>query len=385
MDEIRDIIEDLDHEFLENLEEDLGIEISNVERYLMNSRLFFGDMAQKNKILDSTNAINLICQQTFLEPLHAYSQILEDFYHEACGERFGHSQWLSELMLLLMDEVRASFEDLTIRRTLDTHLLNELRQQVKSLLVYSGSDVESHIKSVISAFSSRVHPDLLFAAYESEQKEPPVTESEEQMLAEERGPEERASFNEGVRVFEEFSDALDSRSSLWNGRTREVLEYCLLINTYLPNSVDEEQLTAAVFMHDVGMALLPDSFLFKEGMYDSIEVMMLQQHPSQTYGLLRQMPAWKEAAVMVQQHHEHFNGNGYPNGIRGSDIHTGAKIIAIADAFYSLTHNRKDRGFKRSMSRSLAEINRSNGTQFDPGVVEAFNIALIDKARKEVD
>ena len=82
---------------------------------------------------------------------------------------------------------------------------------------------------------------------------------------------------------------------------------------------------------------------------------------------------------MVHQHHERFDGEGYPNAIAGADIDLGASVIAVADAFYSLTHDRSDRGFKKSLRRSITEINKCNGTQFSPVVVEAFNQFLMNK------
>ena len=376
MDDVREIIEDLDDEFLENILEDLTIELSNIERYLMNNYLSLGDPEKMDQILDATNKINLLCQQTFLGPLHAYIQIIEDFFHQACEGQFGHSQWLSELMLLLMDEVRASFEDLTFRRTLDVLLLDEFRQQIKALMTQTVAPYEHPIKAVISAFSCRVHPDLVFGAFEPDQLTAPldVKSTPNTMLD--------VDINgDAIRTFEEFSAALDARSSHWEGRTMKIIEYCILINQQLPCPVNEQQLIAAVHMHDVGMGLLPDAYLFKKEKYDSIEVMLLQQHPLQMYGLMRQMPDWQEAALMVYQHHEHFNGKGYPNGITGKDTHTGAQIIAVADAFYSLTNNRTDRGYKRSLNRSLSEINKCNSTQFAPQIVEAFNAALVDKAK----
>ena len=369
MDNIRDIIDDLDDDFLESLVEDIGLEISNVERYLMNYHQFFADSNHINRILGSARHINLISQQTFLEPLHAYTQILEDFFNAACSGTFGQSQWLSELMLLLVDEVRSCFEDLLLRHTLDVLLLDELKNQLKELLEHKGIDAAESIKSVITAFSCRVHPDLVFSAFEPEQLMPTTLNCEIAMVNEKR---------DSSNIFEDLAESLDSRSPLWEGRTRRILEYCKLINNAIHGEVDPSQLMAAVYMHDVGMALLSDAVLFKAGRYDSIEVMLLQQHPTQVYELLKQMPDWQEAAIMVQQHHEHFDGKGYPNGIAGNDLHTGAKIIAIADTFYSLTHDRTDRGFKKSLSRSLAEINKYNGTQFDPRLVEVFNLALID-------
>ena len=373
MDNIRDIIDDLDDDFLESLVEDIGLEISNVERYLMNYHQFLTDSSHVNKILDSARHVNLISQQTFLEPLHAYTQILEDFFSAVCTGLFGQSQWLSELMLLLVDEVRSCFDDLLLRRTLDVLLLEELKNQLKVLLERTELDPTESIKSVITAFSCRVHPDLVFSAFEPEQLMPASRNSEIVVSNEKR---------DTGKIFEDLAESLDSRSPLWEGRTRRILDYCMLINSAIHCEVEPIQLAAAVYMHDVGMAMLPDAVLFKAGRYDSIEIMLLQQHPAQIHGLLNQMPDWQEAAMMVLQHHEHFDGKGYPNGATGNDIHIGARIIAIADTFYSLTHDRTDRGFKKSLSRSLSEINKYNGTQFDPRLVEAFNLALMDFAKR---
>ena len=372
---VNEIINDLDGDFLDNLIEDLNSYIAGIERYLMDYQQFFGNTEQMNSVLDAINAINLICQQTFLEPLHAYIQVLVDFFYEVCSGRFGKSHFLSELMLLLVDEVRASFDDISIRRTLDIHLLDELRSQIKDVMRYTGNDYEGVIKSVISAFSSRIHPDLVFTAFEKNGTKLFIDEQHHQ--------EEFEAISGGIKIFEDLAISLDTRSTFWKGRTPEILGNCLLINNYLSPKVDILQLTAAVYMHDVGMALLPGTFPFKDGKYTSIEVMLLQQHPIQIYELMRQMPEWIEAADIVHQHHEHFNGKGYPNELCGNDIHTGAKIIAIADAFYSMTHKRLDRGFTKSLPRAMTEINRFNGTQFDPKVLEAFNNALLDNVERQ--
>ena len=385
MSDIRNIIDDFDDEFLENLLEDICNEIGHIERYLMNDQLFFSDANLKNQALESINAINLICQKTFIEPLRFYAQILEDFFVEVCNGRFGSSPWVTELMLLLVDEAKASFEDLEYRRTLDVALLDSTRLHIKELLNYSGDDYEKLIRGVISEFALRVHPDLVLSNYDTVPTESHpvggVEEFHQSHQSTDIPPQANLVNDPGLESLKEFADALDNRSELWEGRTQSILENCLLINKALANHIDEKQLTAAVYMHDVGMALMPDAVLFKEGKYDAVEIMLLQQHPIQIYGLMQQMKEWLEAAEMVHQHHEHFNGHGYPNGASGSDIHMGAKIIAVADAFYSLTHNRMDRGFKKSLTRAVAEINKNNGTQFDPQVIEAFNLVLLEKAR----
>lgn len=377
--DVSEIIRDLDDDILGSLNDDLNFHISHVERYMMDYHLLFNADDQSNeisnRILNHTKAINMICQQTFLEPLHAFMQIIEDFFYDLCTGRYGQSKWLSELMLLLVDEVRASFDELKLNRTLDVELLNDFRDQIKALMGYEGDSYEEMVKSIINCYSERVHPDLIFSALEMDQViEPLKLDNHKQPVA-----LKSESMSNGLRLFEDLAQTLDSRSSNWAGRDRFILDISLFINKHITHEVDEIQLSAAVHMHDVSMALLPDSFLFKNSKYTSEDIMLLQQHPIQAYELMRLMPDWHEAAEMVYQHHERFNGQGYPNATSGSDIHVGASIIAVADAFYSLTHNRSDRGFKKSVHRAISEINKCDGTQFSPIVVAAFNAFLLKK------
>ena len=381
IDGVSEIIADLDDDFLDNLIEDLSNHISHIERYMMDYPLVFSGSDDSNEItaemLSHIKSVNMICQQTFLEPLHAFMQIIEDFFYDVCTGRYGQSQWLSELMMLLVDEVRAAFDELKLNRALDVQLLNDFRGHIKSLMGHKGDEYDEKIKFAISTFSCKVHPDLIFSALETdevigshteENNKQPVSINSNRLLS------------SGLKLFEDLAQTLDARSVLWEGRAAFILQTGLLINNNLPFKVDEIQLTGAIYMHDVSMALLPDSFLFKEAKYSSEDIMLLQQHPIQTFELMQLMPDWQEAAEMVHQHHERFDGEGYPNAISGSAIQLGASIIAVADAFYSLTHNRSDRGFKKSLRRAIAEINKCNGTQFSPIVVEAFNAFLVAKS-----
>jgi len=79
---------------------------------------------------------------------------------------------------------------------------------------------------------------------------------------------------------------------------------------------------------------------------------------------------------MVKQHHEKYDGSGYPGGLHGADIHPGAMIIALADTFYAVTHARADRSYKKSLFSAVSLINGQSGEQFDPGFVEHFNATI---------
>ncbi|MCH8496943.1 MAG: Hpt domain-containing protein [Marinobacter sp.] len=180
-----------------------------------------------------------------------------------------------------------------------------------------------------------------------------------------------------LELMTQLARQLDGRSLYREGRTTSQWELCQLMNQLLPEPVDPDQLKAAVLMHDFGMCLVPPKILSKDGALDKEERRHIQQHVHTGTQLLQRM-GWEEAARMVYQHHEMFNGEGYPARSQGDAIHPGAQIIAIADTFFSLTNERSDRSYKKTLFGAVKEINANSGTQFDPELVELFNQVIRD-------
>ena len=110
--------------------------------------------------------------------------------------------------------------------------------------------------------------------------------------------------------------------------------------------MDAAQLEAAVYLHDVGMMLLPEAVWLKVGKMSEEERALLFRHPDFGAGLLQRMEGWGEAARMVREHHEMPDGEGYPQHLTGEAIAPGAKILAIVDAFEAVTlkHSARGRG-----------------------------------------
>ena len=142
-------------------------------------------------------------------------------------------------------------------------------------------------------------------------------------------------------------------------------------------TLDRERLRWAALLHDVGKLAVPHAILSKPGRPTEEEWEALRSHPLEGEKLAAPLSAWLgEWAMAIGQHHEQWDGTGYPRGLRGEEIARAARIVGVADSFEVMT---AARSYKRSMPAEAAreELARCAGTQFDPAVVRAFlNIGL---------
>jgi two-component system, cell cycle response regulator len=138
---------------------------------------------------------------------------------------------------------------------------------------------------------------------------------------------------------------------------------------------DLEILVRAAALHDVGKLAVPDAILHKKAALDAGERAIVERHCEVGERILAAAPAMGPVARLVRASHERFDGRGYPDGRKGEEIPIGARIIAVCDAFHSMTSNRPyHQGV--GAEQALAELQRAAGGQFDPRVVSAFKSAL---------
>ena len=135
--------------------------------------------------------------------------------------------------------------------------------------------------------------------------------------------------------------------------------------------VEIDRIRVAALLHDVGKVAVPEAILDKPAPLTSAEWRSVVQHPRIGQVILEHAAALRDAVPIILHHHERFAGHGYPYGLRANEIPLGARIVAIADAYDAMTH---DRPYKRAMSHDAAiiELQQHAGTQFDPELVALF-------------
>lgn len=167
--------------------------------------------------------------------------------------------------------------------------------------------------------------------------------------------------------------ALETRDSETHGHSERVVSYSLRLGREY--GLDAAQMKALEFgslLHDIGKIGVPDSILRKPGKLTEEEWVRMREHPAHGQQILRGIEFLEGAARVVAQHHEKWDGSGYPLGLKGEEVDLCARIFAVADAFDAMT---SDRVYRRGKCYEDAarELDDWAGRQFDPKVVEAFH------------
>jgi response regulator RpfG family c-di-GMP phosphodiesterase len=166
--------------------------------------------------------------------------------------------------------------------------------------------------------------------------------------------------------------ALEARDEETSGHSRRVVAFSLRLGREMGLGDDElRSLEFGAMLHDVGKIGVPDAILRKPGQLTEEEWVRMKVHPAHGARILSGVRFLEGAARVVAQHHEKWEGSGYPVGLAGEAIDLNARIFAVADAFDAMTSDRVYRR-GRPYGAALEELERCAGAHFDPGVVVAF-------------
>jgi putative nucleotidyltransferase with HDIG domain len=169
---------------------------------------------------------------------------------------------------------------------------------------------------------------------------------------------------------------VDAKSPWTAGHSIRVANMAIRIGIALgfpPDRIDA--LERAALLHDIGKIAIRHSILDKDGKLTAEEYDLIKEHPSRGARILSPVRAYAGIIPIVEQHHERYDGKGYPYGLRADQIHPSARILAVADSFDAMV---SDRPYRKALGRQRASeiVREEAGSQFDPTVVEAFKLVV---------
>jgi len=185
-------------------------------------------------------------------------------------------------------------------------------------------------------------------------------------------------------TLEGWARTLELRDRETEGHSQRVLELTtMLANKMGVSSDDLIHMQRGALLHDIGKMGVPDQILLKEGPLTDEEWEIMRKHPVFAYDMLSSIPFLEKAIDIPYNHHEKWDGSGYPRGLAGEEIPLSARIFAVVDVWDAL---RSDRPYRKAWSdvEALRYIEKEKGKHFDPAVVDTFNIVVKNEKRKKI-
>lgn len=172
--------------------------------------------------------------------------------------------------------------------------------------------------------------------------------------------------------------AIDAKDNYTRGHSVRVAEYSKMIANRMGLDEDEQQkIYMEGLVHDVGKIRIPDYIINKPGKLTDEEYNIIKSHPEAGYNILKPLESMEYLAEGAREHHERYDGRGYPNGLKGTEISLHGRILAVADSYDAMASNRS---YRRALPQEKIrdEIVKGKGTQFDPEIADVM-LELIDE------
>ncbi|TPE47601.1 phosphohydrolase [Maribrevibacterium harenarium] len=312
------------------------------------------EFAKLDKLFRSLHSMKGNCSVCFLDPIVEVLHKLEEIVDGMRGGYIAYDSTLGELINSVIENV--------------LHLIRQLYQ-------FHGADTK--LKDTL-----QIHLDEIYAQEELELRQQLATRLVNVLNHVEDVPEEPAkpiinqleyteSQQQDIDQFRQFSQRLNRLLGYSPERSERILKLCLLINAECSTPVDPVQLSAAAYMHNMGLAMI----LKCQG-DAAAEAQARANHPLVGAQLLAKHSGWEMAAEMVSCHEERFDGSGFPEGLVGGTIPNGAVILAMAVLFIDFVWGKSGDEYKKSAMKAIQKINSESGKGFPPHSIDFFNRAI---------
>jgi len=318
------------------------------------------DSARIHSLFRSLHTLKSNAAMLQLDFMVAFLHPLEDLVGSVRVAHIPFTPQIAEVILLSVDRARLAADAAESGHSLDSMQLEPIAMALRELSKLDATQVQARIPGVIRLFGGALAEDKGMVQLPPSAVLPVVKSGQDHPR------------KADLELFWRLALMTERRSMYWDGRTARILPLALETNHVAGSPIDPVQLEAAVYMHDVGMAFLGEAIWAKTGKFTDLELREMRTHPVIGSEIIRRMDGWQAAAEMVAQHHERPNGLGYPFSLKAEQICKGATLLGVIDAFEAMTHERGDRYHKKSIVRTISEINASEG-QFGREWIEPFN------------
>ncbi len=178
--------------------------------------------------------------------------------------------------------------------------------------------------------------------------------------------------SEIISQIKTFIAIINAKDKYTYRHVERVVFYCNLLASQLAlTEEDRRNLIYSAYLHDIGKINIEENILIKSDPLTPEEWRILQQHPQLAVDIIRTIPSFDVVQPIILHHHERYDGTGYPDRLRGEEIHPLARLLTVVDAFDAMTSIRPYQK-TRTYTQAMEELRRCSGTQFDPDAVEAF-------------
>jgi HD-GYP domain-containing protein (c-di-GMP phosphodiesterase class II) len=315
------------------------------------------DVELLNALFRAIHTIKGNCGYLGIQPLIELLQELESILHIIRTGDMAFGPLVGDITLLMMDRCTVFLHEMQQNFTVDYNgeEFKLLEAQLKHAC--DGSPGERYL--FLSKVLSTLDPNTVASDLPSEPTE------HSSLLPE--------VLSDDLKFIYEAATTTQSRTSFWLNRLDRVIGLLVRLNNTLDNRLDTEQLIAAACIHDLSMAFFPSQLLNKQTPLTQQEKNQLREHVPLAVRMAINFQHWDVARQILEDHHEHLDGSGYPYGKRGSEVFIGAQMLAIVHAYEAITHGySRDVSLKRPMMRAIMELNRCIDNQFNRTLVEAF-------------
>jgi HD-GYP domain-containing protein (c-di-GMP phosphodiesterase class II) len=315
------------------------------------------DHTQLNLIFRQIHTIKANLKFANLDMLNDFIHPIEEILEQLRSKQLEYSTDIGRIIYLALDEIKALAQQ-AFKNALNPLLLKSFTHALNQIAHTSTQERLEAIRLTLQLLDPFAKP-----------LESPQTPSAPPSVS--PNPE---STDTDLIFFKNLSQLIETRLDTAPGRTQQILTIAIAMNQANTMPIEERQLQAAIYVQDFGLLHLPLQILHKTEKLTAAERAQLEQHPHTTYHFLKALSTWDVAATIVLQQHEHMDGKGYPNHLTAENISVGAQIVAIAQAFSGIVHQRSYRQLTtRTLMNAIMRINHDAGTQFSEYWVDIFN------------